>query len=72
MKSSARMRPYSSVVLDGLSRAPSRAMLYPVGYKESDFSKPQIGVEMDALRDALKRVRKLRAEIVALASDMRS
>ena len=44
MKSSARMRPYSSVVLDGLSRAPSRAMLYPVGYKESDFSKPQIGV----------------------------
>ncbi|TSA30818.1 MAG: dihydroxy-acid dehydratase [Verrucomicrobiaceae bacterium] len=44
MKSSARMRPYSSIVLDGLSRAPSRAMLYPVGYKESDFSKPQIGV----------------------------
>ncbi|MDX2080033.1 MAG: dihydroxy-acid dehydratase [Terrimicrobiaceae bacterium] len=38
------MRPYSSQVLDGLSRAPSRAMLYPVGFKESDFSKPQIGV----------------------------
>ena len=38
------MRPFSSVVLDGLSRAPSRAMLYPVGYKESDFSKPQVGV----------------------------
>lgn len=38
------MRPHSSIVLDGLSRAPSRAMLYPVGYKESDFSKPQIGV----------------------------
>jgi dihydroxy-acid dehydratase len=37
-------RPYSSAVLDGLSRAPSRAMLYPVGYKEADFSKPQIGV----------------------------
>lgn len=43
-KSSARLRPHSSVVLDGLSRAPSRAMLYPVGYKESDFAKPQIGV----------------------------
>ncbi len=42
--SSTRMRPHSSIVLDGLSRAPSRAMLYPVGYKESDFSKPQIGV----------------------------
>jgi len=38
------MRPYSSIVLDGLSRAPSRAMLYPVGYTESDFGKPQIGV----------------------------
>jgi len=44
MKSSARLRPHSSIVLDGLSRAPSRAMLYPVGYKESDFAKPQIGV----------------------------
>ncbi len=43
-KPSAQMRPHSSVVLDGLSRAPSRAMLYPVGYKESDFAKPQIGV----------------------------
>ena len=38
------MRPFSSALLDGLSRAPSRAMLYPVGYKESDFSKSQIGV----------------------------
>lgn len=43
-KSKVNMRPYSSQVLDGLSRAPSRAMLYPVGFKESDFSKPQIGV----------------------------
>ena len=43
-KSSSRLRPYSSIVLDGLSRAPSRAMLYPVGYKESDFAKPQIGI----------------------------
>jgi dihydroxy-acid dehydratase len=43
-KSSAQMRPFSSIVLDGRSRAPSRAMLYPVGYKESDFAKPQIGI----------------------------
>ncbi len=43
-KSSGRLRPHSSLVLDGLSRAASRAMLYPVGYKESDFAKPQIGV----------------------------
>lgn len=32
--------------------------------------KPTVGVEMDALRDALKRVRKLRADIAALAMDM--
>jgi len=38
------LRPYSSLVLDGESRAPSRAMLYPLGYKEADFKKPQIGI----------------------------
>ena len=38
------LRPFSSIVLDGESRAPSRAMLYPVGFTEADFSKPQIGV----------------------------
>jgi dihydroxy-acid dehydratase len=31
-------------MLDGLSRAPSRAMLYPLGFTEADFSKSQIGV----------------------------
>ncbi len=38
------LRPFSSIVLDGASRAPSRAMLYPIGFGEADFSKPQIGV----------------------------
>jgi dihydroxy-acid dehydratase len=38
------LRPFSSVVLDGESRAPSRAMLYPIGFRENDFSKSQIGV----------------------------
>lgn len=38
------LRPFSSIVLDGESRAPSRAMLYPIGFREADFSKPQIGV----------------------------
>ena len=38
------LRPFSSIVLDGESRAPSRAMLYPIGFGEADFSKPQIGV----------------------------
>jgi dihydroxy-acid dehydratase len=37
-------RPYSSVVLDGPSRAPGRAMLHAVGFTRADFSKPQIGV----------------------------
>lgn len=37
-------RPFSSLVLDGASRAPSRAMLYPVGFSVEDFSKSQIGI----------------------------
>ena len=37
-------RPYSSVVVDGPAQAPSRAMLYPVGFTEEDFSKSQIGI----------------------------
>jgi len=31
-------------MLDGPERAPSRAMLYPVGFKEEDFQKSQIGI----------------------------
>jgi dihydroxy-acid dehydratase len=42
--SDAGMRPYSSIVLDGPHRAPSRAMLYPVGFKAEDFKKPMIGI----------------------------
>ncbi len=38
------LRPHSSLVLDGPSRAASRAMLYPAGFTEKDFAKPQIGV----------------------------
>ncbi len=37
-------RPYSSIMLDGPDRAPSRAMLYAVGFKKEDFSKPNIGI----------------------------
>src|SRR5207245_6301416 len=37
-------RAHWSVVLDGAERAPSRAMLYPVGFKPEDFSKPMIGI----------------------------
>lgn len=38
------MREFSSKVLDGPDRAPSRAMLYPVGFSKDDFTKPKIGV----------------------------
>ena len=37
-------RPFSSIVVDGPERAPSRSMLYPVGFTEADFKKPQIGI----------------------------
>ena len=37
-------RKFSSVVVDGYERAPSRAMLYPVGFKKEDFGKPQVGI----------------------------
>lgn len=38
------IRPHSSIVLDGPDRAPSRAMLYPVGFKSEDFQKPIVGI----------------------------
>ncbi|MDF7825694.1 dihydroxy-acid dehydratase [Pontiellaceae bacterium B12227] len=37
-------RPYSSVVVDGVERTPSRAMLRAVGFTDADFKKPQIGI----------------------------
>lgn len=37
-------RPYSSPMLDGPDRAPSRGMLYAVGFEKEDFSKPHIGI----------------------------
>jgi dihydroxy-acid dehydratase len=37
-------REHSSILLDGPSRAASRAMLYPVGFSEKDFSKSIVGV----------------------------
>ncbi len=38
------LRPYSSVIVDGDERAAARAMMYPLGFKPEDFSKPLIGV----------------------------
>ena len=37
-------RKYSSVIVDGVEQAPSRAMLHAVGFVPQDFTKPQIGI----------------------------
>src|SRR5262245_37086848 len=37
-------RQFSSVVLDGVERAASRAMLYATGFTREDFKKSQVGV----------------------------
>ncbi len=37
-------RRYSSVVVDGVEQAPSRAMLRAVGFSDADFGKPQVGI----------------------------
>lgn len=37
-------REFSSIVVDGVEQAPSRAMLHAVGFKPEDFTKPQIGI----------------------------
>ncbi len=41
---SSNMKPRSSLVTDGMERAPARGMLRAVGMKDEDFAKPQIGI----------------------------
>ena len=43
-KKQPNLRPHSAIMLDGPDRAPARAMLYPTGFKTSDFQKPVIGI----------------------------
>ena len=38
------IRQFSSQVVDGVERAPSRSMLRAVGFNDADFKKPQIGI----------------------------
>jgi len=40
----ANPREWSGPLVDGMERAPSRAMLHAVGFSQSDFKKPQIGI----------------------------
>ena len=63
-KSPADPRRYSSIVVDGVTQAPARAMLRAVGFRDADFAKPQVGIastwsdltpcntHIDALADA--------------------
>jgi len=37
-------RKHSAPVVDGVTRAPSRAMLRAVGFQDADFRKPQVGI----------------------------
>ena len=39
-----KTRKYSSVIVDGVKQAPSRAMLHAVGFTDEDFTKPQVGI----------------------------
>ena len=43
-KGTVDTRKYSRLVVDGPKQTPSRAMLRAVGFKDADFSKPQVGV----------------------------
>ena len=40
----AEARKHSSIVVDGVEQAPSRAMLRAVGFAQEDFAKPQVGI----------------------------
>lgn len=44
MKQSSNVRTFSSQVVDGPDRAPSRSMLRAVGFNDEDFEKPVIGI----------------------------
>jgi len=43
-KTASLERVHSSLLLDGPSRAASRAMLYPVGFSDKDFTKSIVGI----------------------------
>jgi len=39
-----KTRKFSSIIVDGVAQAPSRAMLHAVGFSDADFNKPQVGI----------------------------
>lgn len=81
-RSSAGQRLYRRQEVGKLLRV--RQLLHQEGYTIAGARKalaesageapthPQVGVELDALKDALRRVRQLRTEIVALGGELRN
>ena len=39
-----RLNERSRNVTEGVARAPNRSMYYAMGYQETDFTKPMVGV----------------------------
>jgi len=39
-----KTRKFSSIIVDGVAQAPSRAMLHAVGFEDNDFKKTQVGI----------------------------
>jgi len=39
-----KSRKFSSIIVDGIAKAPGRAMLHAVGFEDADFKKPQVGI----------------------------
>ena len=65
---STQNRSFSSQVVDGDDRAPSRSMLRAVGFEDDDFKKAQIGVASTwsmvtpvicTLMDSLEKLKKV-------------
>ncbi len=44
LKAKNNLRKYSSILVEGSERAPSRSMLRAVGFKDEDFQKPVVGI----------------------------
>lgn len=37
-------RKYSSLLVDGIQKAPARSILRAVGFADKDFQRPQVGI----------------------------
>ena len=60
----------SATIVEGKSRAPNRSMYYAMGYQESDFKKPMVGVANGhndvLLKEARRRIAELEKQVSVL------